>query len=67
MFSNLKNATSYVFALLAITIVGIIVLIAINKVVPKELWGFLALLGGGTLGIATPSSGSPPPPGSPLP
>ena len=51
----LKNSTTYVYALLAIVIVGIIVLSAVGKTVP-ELYGFGAALLGGGLGITNPTT-----------
>jgi hypothetical protein len=52
----LKNSTTYVYALLAIVIVGIIVLSAVGKTVPAELYGFGAALLGGGLGITNPTT-----------
>lgn len=48
----------YAFALSAICFVGAIVLVALNHIVPPELWqgGFLAA--GAGAGIALPSTGT---------
>lgn len=65
----LKNATGYIFTLAAIALVGIIVLIAIGKTVPTELWAIgLGIITGG-LGIATPTvtvATTPAPAGTPV-
>ena len=42
--------------LAAIALIGVVVLIATNKAVPQELWGVVALLLGGHLGLTTPAS-----------
>lgn len=55
----------YAFGLAAICFIGAIVLIAINKTVPPELWqaGFLAA--GAGAGIALPTTSTPAPPVAP--
>ena len=63
----LKNSTTYVYALLAIVIVGIIVLSAVGKTVPAELYGFGAALLGGGLGITNPTTSTAVPAATPAP
>ena len=50
----LRNATAYIFALCLVCLVGVIVLLVMNKAVPTELWAALTLLLGGGLGISSP-------------
>ena len=56
--TSVKNATAFIFALATITIGGIIVLVALNKTVPSELWYIAVALLSGGLGIATPIPGA---------
>ena len=51
----LKNATGYIFALALVALVGVVVLLCLNKAVPTELWTALTLLLGGGLGISSPT------------
>ncbi len=53
--TTLKNATTYIFLLAAITIIGIVVLVALGKTVPSELTYLATGLVGGGLGISVPS------------
>lgn len=55
----MNRVVFYAFALAALCIVGAVVLTALSKTVPAELWAvaFAALTGGA--GIAVPSSSSP--------
>ena len=53
---RLANSTAYIAGLALVTLVGAIVLLALGKTVPVELWGALTLLLGGGLGIAQPTS-----------
>ena len=46
--------------LAALALVGVIVLTAVNKAVPQELWGVLAILVGGHLGLTTPATSTSP-------
>ena len=55
----LKNATGYIFALALVALVGVVVLLCLNKAVPTELWTALTLLLGGGLGISQPTSSAP--------
>jgi hypothetical protein len=55
MMTTLKNATTYIFVLAAITIIGIVVLVALGKTVPSELTYLATGLVGGGLGISVPS------------
>ena len=50
-----KNATFYIFALALVALVGVIVLLCLNKTVPTELWGLAVALISGGLGIAQPT------------
>lgn len=54
-------------ALVAITIIGIIVLLAMGKTIPQELWGVVALLTGGKLVAVVPTSSTPPATSAPTP
>jgi hypothetical protein len=64
---RLANSTAYIAGLALVTLVGAIVLLALGKTVPVELWGALTLLLGGGLGIAQPTPSTTPTPVAPTP
>lgn len=54
--SKLASAlSSSILPLAALALIGVIVLLALGKPVPQELWGVLALLLGGHLTAVVPS------------
>ena len=54
--SKLSSAlSSSILPLAALALIGVIVLLALGKPVPQELWGVLALLLGGHLTAVVPS------------
>lgn len=55
----MKNLLSTTSLLAAVALVGVIVLTALNKSIPQELWGVLAILVGGHLGLTSPTSPTP--------
>ena len=56
---TLKSATTYLFVLATVAVIGVIVIVCLGKTVPSELWLLLSGLTGGGL-VATPSSSSSP-------
>jgi len=53
-----KNPTVYAFVVAIIGIVGAVILVAMNKTVPDQLWVITGGAGVGGLGMAVPSTGA---------
>jgi ABC-type Fe3+ transport system substrate-binding protein len=56
MLTSLKDGPVAAFILAGAGVVGAIVLTALNKTVPTELWALTSALLGGGLGITNPSA-----------
>lgn len=58
----IAKLTSSTVVLAGLALIGVVVLLAMQRTVPQELWGVLALLLGGHLALSQPASTADPTP-----